>query len=169
VASSARPREMPKATGDRGRSNPTADADSASALAQALITLYVELDDVYNQAARGLRLTSQQAQLLCNCEHQPASMTHLAELLNCDKTNITGLVDRVAKRALVTRSIDQNDRRVSQVTLTRQGKQLVQRFQSELQQRLDERLSHWPSARRRQLINLATHAATELAKEPAAS
>jgi DNA-binding MarR family transcriptional regulator len=105
---------------------------------------------------------------LCSCEHRPSSMTDLAALLNCDKTNITGLVDRVAKRDLVTRSVDQNDRRVSQVTLTEQGRELVERFQGELQRRLDERLSHWPPARRHQFIDLATAATRDLAMGSAA-
>jgi DNA-binding MarR family transcriptional regulator len=136
---------------------------SAAALARALITLYVELDDVYNRAARDLKLTPQQAQLLCSCEHRPSSMTDLAALLNCDKTNITGLVDRVAKRDLVIRGTDPADRRVSQVTLTDQGRALVHQFQADLQHRLHERLSHWPPARRQQLIDLATAATTDLA------
>jgi DNA-binding MarR family transcriptional regulator len=147
----------------QGGPKPAAGEDPAGALAQALITLYAELDDLYNRAARHLKLTPQQAQLLCSCEHRPSSMTDLAALLNCDKTNITGLVDRVAKRDLVARSVDQNDRRVSQVTLTEQGRELVERFQGELQCRLDERLSHWSPARRNQLIDIATAATRDLA------
>ena len=57
----------------------------------------------------------------------PASMTGLAALLNCDKATMTGLVDRVAKRDLVTRGVDKNDRHVSRVTLTEQGTELVER------------------------------------------
>ncbi len=146
----------------RGHKSKPGD-DSPSALARALITLYAELDGVYNTAARRLRLTPQQAQLLCTCEQGPSSMRDLAELLNCDKTNVTGLVDRVAKRDLVKRSIHLADRRVTQVALTAQGEELVERFQRELQRCLDERLAHWPSARRRQLIDLAAAAASDLA------
>jgi DNA-binding MarR family transcriptional regulator len=167
VAQPASSKDTPVAHG-HGAPDPAPGEESASALAQALITLYAELDDLYNRAARQLKLTPQQAQLLCSCEHRPSSMTDLAALLNCDKTNITGLVDRVAKRDLVTRSADPNDRRVSQVTLTEQGRELAERFQGELQRRLDERLSHWPPARRHQLIDLTTAAATDLAMGSAA-
>lgn len=162
MAQPAPPPDAPAAHGHSAPS-PAPGGESASALAQALITLYAELDDIYNRAARHLKLTPQQAQLLCGCEHRPSSMTDLAALLNCDKTNITGLVDRVAKRDLVTRRADPNDRRVSQVTLTEQGRQLVERFQGELQRRVDERLSHWPPARRHQLIDLAAAATRDLA------
>lgn len=147
----------------QGDLEPAPVEDPAGALAQALITLYAELDDLYNRAARQLKLTPQQAQLLCSCAHRPSSMTDLAALLKCDKTNITGLVDRVAKRDLVTRSADQNDRRVSQVTLTEHGRELVERFQGELQRRLGEQFSRWSPARRQQLIDLATAATRDLA------
>lgn len=147
----------------QGGPKPASGEEPAGALAQALITLYVELDDLYNRAARHLKLTPQQAQLLCGCAHRPSSMTDLAALLNCDKTNITGLVDRVAKRDLVTRRADHNDRRISQVTLTEHGRELVEQFQGELQRRLGEQFSHWPPARRQQLIDLATAATTDLA------
>jgi DNA-binding MarR family transcriptional regulator len=167
VARPAPPQDA-SAAHSQGGPKPAPGEDSASALARALITLYAELDDVYNRAARHLKLTPQQAQLLCSCEHRPSSMTDLAALLNCDKTNITGLVDRVAKRDLVMRSADPNDRRVSQVTLTEQGRELVERFQLELQCRLDERLSHWPPARRQQLIDLATAATSDLVTGSAA-
>lgn len=157
------PPQAASAAHGQGGQEPAPGDDSAGALARALITLYAELDDVYHQAARDLKLTPQQAQLLCSCEHRPSSMTDLAALLNCDKTNVTGLVDRVAKRDLVTRSSDPSDRRVSQVTLTEQGRELVQQFQGELQRHLHERLSHWSRARRQQLIDLATAATTDLA------
>lgn len=77
-------------SGARPESGP-AD-NSPAALAQALITLHAELDRIYHEAARQLRLTPQQAQLLCMCEPSPPSMGDLARMLNCDNSNITGLV-----------------------------------------------------------------------------
>jgi len=58
-------------------------------------------------------------------EHPPSSTDDLAGLLNCDKTNVTGLVGRVAKRDLVKRSIHLDDRRVTQVARTAQREELV--------------------------------------------
>ena len=71
--------------------------------------------------------------------HPPSSTDDLAGLLNCDKTNVTGLVGRVAKRDLVKRSIHLDGRRVTQVARTAQGEELAKRFQIELQGCLDER------------------------------
>jgi DNA-binding MarR family transcriptional regulator len=147
-------------SGARPESGPA--GDSPAALAQALITLHAELDRIYHEAARQLRLTPQQAQLLCMCEHNPPSMGDLARMLNCDNSNITGMVDRVARLGLVIRSTHQGDRRVTRVALTPRGDELVQRFRAELQARLGERLSHWPPRRRHRLTELTAAAASDL-------
>ena len=147
-------------SGARPESGPA--CDSAAALAQALITLHAELDRIYREAARQLRLTPQQAQLLCRCEHNRPSMGDLARMLNCDNSNITGLVDRVARQGLVIRRAHQGDRRVTLVALTPRGDELVQRFRAELQGRLAERLSHWPPRRRRRLTELTAAVASDL-------
>ena len=116
-------------SGARPESGPA--GDSPAALAQALITLHAELDRIYHEAARQLRLTPEQAQLLCRCEHNPPRMGDLSRMLNCDNSNITGLVDRVARQGLVIRSTHQ--RRVIRVALTPRGDKLMQRFRAELQ------------------------------------
>ena len=89
-------------------------------------------------------------------------MSDLARMLNCDTSNITGLVDRVARQGLVIRSAYQGDRRVTRVALTPRGDELVQRFRGELQARLGERLSHWTPGRRRRLTELTASAASDL-------
>jgi DNA-binding MarR family transcriptional regulator len=137
--------------------------DSPAALAQALTNLYAELDRIHHEAARQLRLTPQQAQLLCMCEHDSPSMGDLARLLNCDNSNITGLVDRVAKQDLIVRSPHQGDRRVTHVALTPRGGKLVQQYRAELRARLGERLANWPPRRRRRLTELTAAAASDLA------
>jgi DNA-binding MarR family transcriptional regulator len=147
-------------SGARPESGPA--GDSPAALAEALSTLHAELDRICREAARRLRLTQQQAQLLGMCEHNPPSMGALARMLNCDNSNITGLVDRVARQGLVIRSTDQGDRRVTRVALTPRGDELVQRFRAELQDRLGERLSHWPPGRRGRLTGLTAAAASDL-------
>ena len=89
-------------------------------------------------------------------------MGDLARMLNCDNSNITGLVDRVARQGLVIRGSHQGDRRITRVALTPRGAELVQRFRAELRDRLGERLSHWPPGRRRRLTELTAAAASDL-------
>ncbi len=54
-----------------------------------------------------------------------------------------------------------------EVALTAGGGELLERFHLELQRRLDERLGAWPPARRREVIELGTEAASDLAGEVA--
>jgi len=65
------------------------------------------------------------------------SMCNVARALDCDPSNVTGIVDRLEARGLVERSPDRADRRVKKLMLTRVGK--------ELRARLLERLAEPPA------------------------
>jgi DNA-binding MarR family transcriptional regulator len=55
-------------------------------------------------------------------------MSQLADLLQCDRSNVTGLVDRLESRGLVARQAAKGDRRVKTVALTASGEQLRARL-----------------------------------------
>ncbi|WP_037064338.1 MarR family winged helix-turn-helix transcriptional regulator [Pseudonocardia acaciae] len=129
-------------------------------LAEALLGLCCSVEAIRGAASRELDLTPQQAQLLTMVA--PGELTHgeLAARLHCDKTNVTGLVDRLQRRGLVRRRPDADDRRVARVALTEQGAELVARFRKSLGAAVAERLESWPPDRRDRLAELA-RAATE--------
>jgi MarR family transcriptional regulator, organic hydroperoxide resistance regulator len=52
---------------------------------------------------------------------RPLPMGHLAEALSCDRSNVTGLVDRLETRGLVRRQPSTRDRRVKVLELTPTG------------------------------------------------
>ena len=54
----------------------------------------------------------------------PLPMHELAALLACDNSNVTGLIDRLEARGLVTRQPSTDDRRVKHVILTAAGRSL---------------------------------------------
>jgi DNA-binding MarR family transcriptional regulator len=58
----------------------------------------------------------------------PLPMTELAALLGCDNSNVTGLIDRLEARGLVTRQPSAQDRRVKHVVLTAAGRRLRERM-----------------------------------------
>lgn len=124
-------------------------------LAEALLEMCCLVEAIRIGVSRSLDLTPQQAQLLSSVA--PAALTHgeLAHRLQCDKTNITGLVDRLERRDLVRREPDQTDRRVTRVSLTDQGIDLVGRFRELASTTLTDRLASWPASRREQLTALA--------------
>lgn len=59
---------------------------------------------------------------------EPLPMHALASLLVCDSSNVTGLIDRLQARGLVTRRPSPEDRRVKHVVLTSQGRRLRARL-----------------------------------------
>jgi MarR family transcriptional regulator, organic hydroperoxide resistance regulator len=54
----------------------------------------------------------------------PLPMGRLAETLSCDRSNVTGLVDRLESRGLIQRMTSASDRRVKVLQLTREGSRL---------------------------------------------
>ncbi|MHB1469046.1 MAG: MarR family winged helix-turn-helix transcriptional regulator [Solirubrobacteraceae bacterium] len=54
----------------------------------------------------------------------PMPMNALATRLACDNSNVTGIIDRLEARRLVTRRLDPEDRRVKHVVLTASGRRL---------------------------------------------
>jgi DNA-binding MarR family transcriptional regulator len=52
---------------------------------------------------------------------EPKPMGALAQLMHCDNSNMTGLVDRLEERGLVERAQDQGDRRVRLIAVTDRG------------------------------------------------
>ena len=109
-----------------------------TSLAVPLVGLYVAIQRIYVLTSRDLGLTPQQAQLLCEADSVTPALGELATELACDKANITGLVDRIAKRGLVERIGDKEDRRVIRVQLTDKGRRLVRRLQQQLEIRLGD-------------------------------
>lgn len=87
---------------------------------------FLELDEGERQLMKhfGLTLTQFWALVHLNDE-EGRSLSELAELLICDKSNVTSLVDRLEKSGLAERKAGKNgDRRYIRVVLTSQGHQL---------------------------------------------
>jgi DNA-binding MarR family transcriptional regulator len=53
--------------------------------------------------------------------HGPTPMRRLAETMNCEASNLTGLVDKLERRGLVRRQDHPADRRVRVLALTQDG------------------------------------------------
>jgi len=54
----------------------------------------------------------------------PLPMSALAELLHCDNSNVTGIVDRLESRGLVERRAAGHDRRVKHLVVTKAGAEI---------------------------------------------
>lgn len=83
-------------------------------------------------------------QLVCLrvvAEHGPLSPSQLARDVALSQATITGIVDRLATRQLLTRERTHADRRFVTVSITDAGRALVEAAPSPLQERFAERLA----------------------------
>ena len=80
------------------------------------------------EALEELDLTLMQAHVLRLLDpQQPRPMGDLAEMLRCDASNITGIVDRLEARGLVERRPAPGDRRVKALSPTPAGVEMRER------------------------------------------
>jgi DNA-binding MarR family transcriptional regulator len=68
---------------------------------------------------------------------QPRPMGELAQLMHCDNSNLTGIIDRLEERELVKRTQADRDRRVRLIAPTDRGR--------EIQQELSRRMAAPPA------------------------
>lgn len=88
--------------------------------------------------------------------HGPTPMRRLAEQMNCEASNLTGLVDRLERRGLVERLPDPSDRRVRVLALTADGEQLASETWAAVARRCP--LNSLPPEKRAALDNLLREA-----------
>jgi MarR family transcriptional regulator, organic hydroperoxide resistance regulator len=83
--------------------------------------------------AAELGLSQAQCQVLERLDpHVPVAMCRVAESLDCDPSNVTGIVDRLEAQGIVERRADAADRRVKKLVLTPAGLALRARLLARL-------------------------------------
>ena len=103
-------------------------AKSPAAEVWALLrTLFGQQRRKFLIAASELDLHPAQAGALLQLA-SPLPMHELAARLACDNSNVTGLIDRLETRGLVTRKASSDDRRVKHIVLTDAGRGLRERL-----------------------------------------
>jgi DNA-binding MarR family transcriptional regulator len=87
-----------------------------------------------NKAVRhhGLSAAGRQALAVIEGSHEPLSPTTIAERLLVTTASTTSLLDTLERRGLLTRLPDPDDRRRLLVSLTEQGRQIVDEFLPEV-------------------------------------
>ncbi|MVU80459.1 MarR family transcriptional regulator [Nocardia sp. ET3-3] len=78
----------------------------------------------FTAAAASENLTAIQGKTLTVLRRGPIAMRALAEIMACDASNVTGIIDRLEKRGLVRREPSASDRRVTNLVITPEGEQL---------------------------------------------
>lgn len=81
---------------------------------------------IFNNLLKGLNLTSNQVEVITILNSYGAmSVKELGDLLICEKKSPSRLVQSLIKKKLLTKKIDEKDKRVSLIDLTSQGKKLI--------------------------------------------
>jgi DNA-binding MarR family transcriptional regulator len=126
------------------------------AVATGLVRLMLSMEALYNRQSRKAGLTAQQAQLLCTAAHRTAGLGEIAEVLHCDRSNVSRLLDRVTHRGLAYRAPDSRDGRVSVLQLSPDGQAVVSSFEAGLAARLRRLTADWPARKRQAAASAVT-------------
>lgn len=104
-------------------STPTAPATDAATEAWTLLSrVMMSRKGHMLETAAAFELSPPQMWALRHLEPgRPLPMSALAELLHCDNSNVTGIVDRLESRGLVERRPAAHDRRVKHLVVTEAG------------------------------------------------
>lgn len=71
------------------------------------------------------------------------AMGKVADVLHCDASNVTGIVDRMVGQGLVVRAECERDRRAKTIELTEKGRHIVEQLSAALPQKLGcSKLTH---------------------------
>lgn len=92
--------------------------------------------------------------LLLIDERVPRPMKNLCQLFHCDASNITGIVDGLETKGLVSRQNDMNDRRIKVLKLELAGRKLQSTIIERLTSMDDTLFASLEQAERRELTRL---------------
>jgi DNA-binding MarR family transcriptional regulator len=104
---------------------------------QALTKTFLLLDDFDRRFFAGFGLSTRQYWALTHLDQrQGRPMAELGQLLLTDKSNVTGIVDRLEQGGLVRRTIQPSDRRVILIKLTAKGRRLREQVEAQHEARV---------------------------------
>jgi DNA-binding MarR family transcriptional regulator len=113
----------------RARARQDTPKDNPEEIVEHLFALVDRLRGEFEAAVGSFDLSAQQAKALRYLAHAgPVPMHDLAGTMQCDKSNVTGLVDRLERRGLVERRAAPDDRRVTRLVITDEGTVLAHRL-----------------------------------------
>ncbi|MCK5708644.1 MAG: MarR family transcriptional regulator [Candidatus Aureabacteria bacterium] len=92
--------------------------------------------------------------MIIKYSNSPVTQNDLSERLLVDKSNITGLVDRMEKGGLIQRNKVENDRRSYHIICTSKGKKLIDKFDVLYEKKVQKIMSAFSEKEYKELIRL---------------
>ncbi|MCU1501199.1 MAG: MarR family transcriptional regulator [Ilumatobacteraceae bacterium] len=105
------------------------DRDDLGEAWQLLAPLFLARRDAFFAALRELGLNPPHGQGLMSLANGPVRMRDLAEVMTCDASYVTSIVDRLTELGYAIRQESPTDRRVREVALTAHGRTVTERLQ----------------------------------------
>jgi DNA-binding MarR family transcriptional regulator len=94
-------------------------------LALVVVRLFDRVKHTIREVGDELGVSMAQLDVLRRLQAQgPTRMSRLAEMLNCEASNLTGLVDKLESRGMVERRSDPEDRRIRVLAVTPEGERV---------------------------------------------
>ena len=90
--------------------------------------------------------TPQLVSLLAIAEQEPAKSSDIAKAVSLSPATVVGILDRLENKELIRRERSTTDRRVVNIWMTTQGRDLIQNAPSPLQDMLAEAIDGLPSS-----------------------
>ena len=121
---------------------PTAEIQVEHEISRLISSIFIHLDEGDRQLTRRFGLTVTQYWALVHLEDpEGRSLSELALLLLCDKSNVTSVVDKLEELGLAERKRGKaGDRRYTRVVLTERGRDLRWRIKAARDQIVSTRL-----------------------------
>ena len=123
-------RALPKPAQPRGKGRSAAPGDD---FWPALVEFSLSQRGWWIAICDELDLTPMQGHALRSLDpERPVAMSVLADVLICDASNVTGIVDKLESRGLIVRQGAENDRRIKMLAVTAKGRELREQLSARL-------------------------------------
>jgi DNA-binding MarR family transcriptional regulator len=148
----------------RTRRNRAPAAGDELSIVDGLAQLSFLIQGMLQRRAAEHDLSMIQTRLLGVLRDRRPSMNELAQLLELDKSSVSGLVGRAQGRGLVTRAPSTSDRRAVVISLTDTGRALASDVAARFTADVATLLDGWPASDRAALSGLVSRALVDHAR-----
>lgn len=107
-----------------------------------------------NDALSDLGVSHCQAQILLRLRTDAVSMSALSSVLCCHKSNVTQIVDGLARKSLLSRLPAAEDKRICRLALTKEGRAICDRLERAMCAHAEEVLSGFSAEERTEFLRL---------------
>jgi DNA-binding MarR family transcriptional regulator len=112
-----------------------------------------------------MQLSALQIQMLFFLDHnKEVDMSDIARYLHIELPSATSLLNKLYVKKLVKRSADPKDRRIVRITLTSEGKSLLEQATSQRKKKMEKALSYLTKQEKTDLLNILNSLRSRLQK-----